>query len=352
MSSPRATLKLIGHGALERLAYAALSGDRPPQAWLLAGPPGVGKATFAYRMARFLLARNPDAGGFDFDATRSSGDLSVAPDHPVVRQVAVGTHPDLLAIEREIDEKRDKMKTAIGVDQIRAINQFLHLTAAQGGWRIVLIDPAEAMNRNAANALLKILEEPPKKSILLLVSHTPGRLLATIRSRCRLLRFAPLSEIELRAAIGEEGEIDPLTLTLADGAPGRAIALANPETRALLTDLLMLLKRGPGRDPAALHAFAERLAKAEADGPYREFVYLFDVWLMRVIREAARTGAAPKGLSQETEAAQNVLIAAGSLDRLIAVWEKSKALFQQAESLNLDRKQTILSALLPLTPRS
>ncbi len=355
MRPARETLTLIGHGANERLVSDALSGNRVPQAWLLAGPPGVGKATFAYRMARFLLTGGGAAAGPSlFGDSAPITSLAVNEDHPAVRQIAVGSHPDLLVIEREMDEKRDKMKAAISVDQVREISQFLHLTASQGGWRVVLIDSADEMNVNAANALLKILEEPPKRALLLLVSHTPGRLLPTIRSRCRLLRFAPLlpEEVRIAAEAVLEGEpLDPIALTLSDGAPGRALALADPDTRSVLTDLLALFRQAPKCDPAAVHGFAEKLGKAAADAQYRSFVTQFDAWLMRVIRHSARNGRVPNDLPGEAEAAEAVLRAAGSLDRLIEVWEKNTQLFRQTDGLNLDRKQAVLSALLPLTQR-
>jgi len=386
MRPPRETLTLVGHTANERLVSDALSGDRVPQAWLLTGPPGVGKATFAYRMARFLLTGGgADSGPSLFGDSAPVTSLTVEADHPAVRQIAVGSHPDLLVIEREMDEKRDKMKSAISVDQVREISQFLHLTASQGGWRIVLIDSADEMNTNAANALLKILEEPPKRALLILVSHTPGRLLPTIRSRCRLLRFGPLSAEDARGAaqavldqnaqdeakqlalteknpskLAEALEkaryavaepIDPIAITLADGAPGRALMLADPETRSVLTDLLGLLRQAPNGDPAALHGFAEKLGKAAADAQYRSFIDQFDAWLMRVIRHSARTGSVPNDLPGEAQAAEAVLRAAGSLDRLIEVWEKNAQLFRQTDGLNLDRKQAVLSALLPLTQR-
>lgn len=356
MRAPRETLSLIGHAEAERLAGEALSGDRVPQAWLLTGPPGVGKATFAYRMARFLLTgAGSDAGPSLFgDAAPATG-LGVDPDHSAVRQIAAGSHPDLLVIERAMDEKKDKLKAAISVDQVREIGQFLHLTASQGGWRIVIVDTADEMNTNAANALLKVLEEPPKRSMLLLVSNTPGRLLPTIRSRCRLLRFSPLPDADVRTVAAEvldAGEaLDPIAVLLAEGAPGRALALAEPETRAVLTDLLALLKQGARLDPVALHAFADKLGKAGADALYRSFLDLFDAWLMRIIRHTARTGSPPNDLPGEADAAQAAIAAAGSLDRLIEVWEKNGQLFRQTDGLNLDRKQAVLSALLPLTLR-
>ncbi len=145
-------------------------------AWLITGAPGVGKATLAYRFARRLLA-----------GVQPGDTLAVDPASPVFRRVAVGSHADLLTVEREWDDKKSRLRGEIVVDDARAISAFLRLTPAEGGWRVVVIDGAEHMNRNAANAVLKMLEEPPPRAVLLLTCAAPGRLLPTIRSRCRRL---------------------------------------------------------------------------------------------------------------------------------------------------------------------
>src|ERR1700733_6152936 len=178
---PRANPILLGHEDAEATMLDALRTGRMHHAWLITGPEGVGKATLAYRFARRLLA------GRSADDT-----LALDPADPIFRRVAAASHADLLTIERAYDEKRKRMKTQIAVDDVRRINGFMSLTPAEGGWRVVIVDGAEELNQNSANALLKGLEEPPPRAVLLLACAAPGRLLPTIRSRCRRLRLDPL----------------------------------------------------------------------------------------------------------------------------------------------------------------
>ncbi len=180
MTEPRANPLFIGHsGAVAALAGAAKSG-RLHHGWLISGPSGIGKATLAFRFARWLLA-----GG-------AATDLSLDPASPVFHRVAAATHPDLFTVERRINVKTEKLQSEIVINTIQEACKFMRLTPAEGGWRVVVIDGAEDMNPNAANALLKLLEEPPARAILLLVTAAPGRLLPTIRSRCRSLPMAGL----------------------------------------------------------------------------------------------------------------------------------------------------------------
>ncbi len=165
------------------LAAAALRGGRPPHAWLITGPPGIGKATLAYRMARYLLRHGATAEG--------AADLAVPRDDAVARQVEARAHPGLLVLKRGLNPRTGKPQTELPVDEIRRLAGFFGMTSGAGGWRVAIVDPADDMNENAANALLKQLEEPPQNAMLLLLSHRPGRLLPTIRSRCRRLELRP-----------------------------------------------------------------------------------------------------------------------------------------------------------------
>src|SRR5579885_1857225 len=233
---PRENPDLVGHEAGEATLLACYRSGRLPHAWLITGPRGIGKATLAFRFARFLLA-----GG------ASSGEgLALSPGHPAFRRVASGGHPDLLVVERGYDPRRRRLRSEIVVADTRAIATFLRLTPAEDGWRVVILDGADAMNRNASNAVLKILEEPPERCVLLLVSENPGRLLPTIRSRCRRLALKPLARaqveeaiIRLRPDIG--GEDARRAAQLAHGSIGRALELATTGGLALYRDLTMLL---------------------------------------------------------------------------------------------------------------
>ena len=188
---PRETAKLFGHEPAERALAEALASGRMHHAWLLAGPPGIGKATLAYRLARAALADPSE---------RSATDLTVPEDSRAARQVRALSHPGLLVIRRPWDDKAKRFATTIPVDEVRRLRSFLGHSAAEATWRVVIVDDANELNVNAANALLKSLEEPPPRTVFLLVAPAPGRLLPTIRSRCRTLVLAPLEPAALRAA--------------------------------------------------------------------------------------------------------------------------------------------------------
>src|SRR5581483_7887541 len=188
---PRANPMLLGHDAAALALHQLFEAGRLPHAVLLGGPRGIGKATFAFRLARFVLARSSAAelaapALFVAPEGPAAG-LVIPPDSGTFRRVAAGGHADLLTVERAYDPRRRRLRSEIVVDDTREIAAFLRLTPAEGGWRVVVVDGADEMNRNAANALLKILEEPPRQTLLILVAHSPGRLLPTIRSRCRRL---------------------------------------------------------------------------------------------------------------------------------------------------------------------
>ena len=187
------TPSLLGREAAESALRRLFESGRLPHALLLSGPRGIGKATLAFRFARFVLANGAGEGspGGLSGGSEESG-LAIAPESGTFRRVASGGHADLLTVERAYDPRRRRLRGEIVVEDTREIAAFLRLTPAEGGWRVVIVDGADEMNRNAANALLKILEEPPRRALLLLVAHSPGRLLPTIRSRCRRFPLAPL----------------------------------------------------------------------------------------------------------------------------------------------------------------
>src|SRR5579883_2198527 len=273
---PRANPDLVGHRAAERTLVRLYRAGRLPHAMLFAGPRGIGKATLAYRLARFVLAGGkpdprPSPGSAAADTT-----LAVDPQSGVFRRVAASGHADLLTVERAWDPRRRRLRGEIVIDDVREIAGFLRLTAAEEGWRVVIVDGAEEMNRNAANAMLKVLEEPPARALLLLVSHNPGRLLPTIRSRCRRVALLPLAVSEAAALLRRYrpglNEAEALALAaFAEGSVGRALELADDAYRVseeLLTRLLARIataaaQRGDhGSDAEAVEkAMVARLAR-------------------------------------------------------------------------------------------
>ena len=359
---PRANPLLVGQEAAEATFLSACHTGKLPHAWLIAGPPGIGKASFAYRIARFALngginggiGATPDAGPSLFgDApAAAAGSLEIDPASTVFRQVAAASHPDLLTVERGINERTKKERSEIVVEDARRVAGFLHKTASGNGWRVVVIDSVDEMNRNAANAILKILEEPPANALLLLVSHSPGRLLPTIRSRCRLLRLSPLPETEMDRLLThylpeESGENRLLLTRLAEGSIGGALALHAAGGMALYRDLVGLLAALPDLEARKLHAFAGRFERAGNEAAFQTAMSLLADWIARLIR-AKGLGQAPQPILMEEEAALRRLATLHSLDRWLELWEKVRHLTARTEAINLDRKQVMIGAFLAL----
>jgi DNA polymerase-3 subunit delta' len=330
---PRANPELLGQDAAEAELLRAFSSGRLPHAWLIAGQGGIGKATLAFRFARYLFLRG-----------RQPNSLATDPANPVFRRVASSGHADLLTVERQFDEDKGKYKKDVAVDDVRRIAPFLRLTAAEGGWRVVVLDGADGMNRAGQNAVLKILEEPPKGALLMLVTERPSALLPTIRSRCRLLTLPPLEDAVVdRLLAAHRPDLDATTraglVRVAAGSIGRALDIARHDGLALLMQFLTIAGSDPVDWPAA-HALGDKLAASAADESYRSFAQLLVEWLGRSAREIARDGR----ISGNDRLAAR-LMSAGRLEQLLEVWEKVTHLFARSDGANLDRRLTVISAL-------
>ena len=326
---PRESHALIGQGdALARAARAIRAG-RTPQAWMITGPPGIGKATLAYRIARYMLR---------YGATdKGPEDLAVAPNDPVSLQVAAGAHPGLLLLKRGLNPDTGKLMTVVGVNEIRKLAGFFGMTSGAGGWRVAIVDTADDMNDAAANALLKALEEPPSRAMLMLLANAPGRLLPTIRSRCQRLDLRPLGEAELTKALAERlPDLDDseraALAKLSGGSIGAALSLASEDGLALAAEAERLIDRAASPDLAATLSLAEKLARM-TDGVDR-FGAFFTQVLADRIRARAMSGGA-------------------RLERWTALLEKLKGSFLRTDALHMEPRQTILSAerALSLTAR-
>ncbi len=346
---------LRGHGAAEETLVRAFRSGRLPHAWLITGPRGIGKATLAYRCARFILAQGGEGQGAEqslFGVDPTPGSLHLDPTHPVFRRVASGGHADLRVLIRGVNEKTGKPRSEIPVLDVRRLGDFLHMTASEGGWRIVIIDPVDELNRSAANAVLKVLEEPPANALLLLVCHAPGNVPATIRSRCCHLPLSPLPEAvvaELLADyVPDVPPDDRAALTrLAEGSIGGALDLAAGGGLALYRELIGVMGDLPHLDIARLHAFGDRLAKDRDGTAFRTGMELLTWWLARMIKGGA-SGHLPAEVVAGEGGAMERLLACRPLAQWVPVWEKTAHCLSRAEAANLDRKQAVITAFLEI----
>ena len=348
MLAPRENAELLGHENAERELRRLVEAGRLPHAILLSGPRGIGKATLAFRLARFLLA-----GPADVPAQMFGGGLAIDPESSLFRRVASGGHADLLTVERAYDPRRRRLRSDIIVEDTRAIAGFFRLTAAEEGWRIAIVDGAEEMNRNAANALLKILEEPPRRGLLLLVSHGAGRLLPTVRSRCRQFPLAALSPpliLQLLQQYRPElarSEAEALA-GLAEGSIGRAIELADNGGLALYRSILGIVAQVPRVEVAELHAFADKLARPDAEEAYRASEELLSQFLGRMVVLAAGRPFGPEELIAGEGEAMQRLAACADPARWAHLRDRIGRDFANTDQLNLDRKQAILGAFFAM----
>jgi DNA polymerase-3 subunit delta' len=316
---PRETHRLIGQDEALARAARAIRGGRPPQAWLIAGPPGIGKATFAYRVARYLLAFGATADG--------PADLSVPENNPASIQVASASHPGLLVLKRGLNDA-GKLMTVLSVDEIRKLGGFFGMTSGAGGWRVAIVDTADDMNDAAANALLKLLEEPPSRAMLLLVANVPGRLLPTIRSRCQRLSLRPLEnsavEAELKTLVPELDAKERASIArLSGGSIGLALQLASGEGVSLAGEADDLIEHAAAPDFPGLLTFADKINRM-TDGLDNFGAFLSQALMDRIRARATKNPA--------------------RLDRWIEAWEKLERNFARTAGLHLDPRQTLLSS--------
>jgi DNA polymerase-3 subunit delta' len=327
VAQPRETSALFGHREAETALLTAYRSGRIPHAWLIGGAQGIGKATLAYRMARFVLThRNPRGA-----AVQRAETLEVDPSDHVARQVAVGSHGGLLTLERSLNDK-GVLRTVITVDESRETISFFGSTAAVEGWRVCIVDTVDELNPQAANALLKVLEEPPQQSLFLLVSHAPARVLPTILSRCRKLMLRPLAIPDVISAATAAAGIaadDPALAEAADASEGsvsRALTLLGGDAIKLHQRTAALLATLPKVDPRELHALGDALGGSDRVA-LSAFIDSVDRWVGEQLRaDGANANANLPRLA-----------------RLAEVWEKINSAARDTESYNLERKPLVFS---------
>ncbi len=352
---PRETQRLIGHDRAEAAFLEAFNSGRMHHAWLITGPRGVGKATLAYRLARFLIATPPEDGDAGlFGAPPPPETLNIAPDHPVSRRITAEAEPGLFVLRRAMDDKsrEPKLKTVITVDEARKLRGFFGLSNTEGGRRVVIIDAADEMNVSTANAILKLLEEPPKDAVLLLVCHQPARLLPTIRSRCRTLRLGPLEAAQMAEALLATGAAlpeDPAGLaSLADGSVGEALRLLNLGGLESYATLVALLSRAPGLDRTALIALADSMTgRAKADR-YALFLRQIDQLLARIARAGLQAGAATEGAAGEAALTARLCPDPYAARTWAELQQSLGARARHGQAVNLDPAALILDMVLKI----
>ncbi len=332
---PKDNPNFIGHDRAINVLASTTKGGRMPQSWLFTGPKGIGKATLAYRFARFILSGT--------EVNLSDKKLYVSPDHQTFKRISSGSHSDLLVLEPDVESASGDIK----VDNIRKINDFLRMTASETANRIVIIDSADDMNINAANALLKLLEEPPVGAIFILISHTPGRLLPTIKSRCRDLRMTSLKAEDagliLSTALPTISAKEAMQLTaLAEGSPGVAIDLYHNEGIALYKALLGILGGVPKISSSQVQKLSDMVTKKDDKKLWEIFSYLINIFLLQIIRSEASAAAMIEIIGGESDI-KNKLIVEKTLAELMKIWEKINSLISDTDRVNLDKKAVIIS---------
>ena len=326
---PRESAQLFGHAKAEKQFVQALHDDQLHHAWLLLGKEGIGKATLAYRFAKLVLSRANQSGD-------GASTTIFDPASRDVQLITADTHPNLLVLRRSWNKKTKKHAAQISVDNVRELHRFLGNTASMGKWRVVIVDRADDLNMNAANALLKMLEEPPAFCLFLLLSSEPGKLPATIRSRCHKLRLEGLERPELQAAIKDitnrsgtglpEGQKLNTLLDLADGSVRLALSFATGRTLDDFREIEQILDFLPRVDPLKSVEIAERLAVRSNDQNYHSFVHLLSSQLAKRIRQIVLKGQGDKpALAQWTR-----------------LWETINTQKSETDLLNLDRGNFIL----------
>lgn len=317
---------LYGHQAAEDFLAQSYRSGKGHHAILIEGPEGIGKATLAFRFANHVLTHSDPASAPD---QLADPDLESA----VSRQIASGASHNLLHLSRPVDEKTGRMRMAITVDEVRRAGHFFSQTSGTGNWRIVIIDPADDLNRNAANAILKMLEEPPKRALFLVISHAPGKLLPTIRSRCQPLKLSPLRADDLSRALGgldvtlDGGKTEEMVLSLGKGSVAQSLKLLNYggiDIIATFDELMMA--EGPSARKA-MHRLADVLSGKESEVIFGFFLEHLSNYLATRARTAALAGD---------------LRTADHQARLVSEMGEKVAISQ---AYNLDKKQTILSIL-------
>ena len=351
LQPPRLMTEIFGHDDVEVQLLELINSKHLPHALIFSGPEGVGKSTFAFRLARYLLKHGKneeESGGLFGEPLPAAKAETLHVDHndQVCRMIAAAGHPDLLTVEREFDEKKGRFKGAVGIDSVRRIAPFMHMTASFNGWRIVIVDDADTMTNEAQNAILKILEEPPAQALLILVCHRPGMMIPTIRSRCRVIHFQPLALNVFSSLLRklEPGLRDSDLATLyviTGGSAGQGIRLIQEGGLEVIYKVSGFLGQWPQWDWPQIHGLADNLSKPGQEDSYQSFVDVF-LWSVEAMVRARARGEV---LPSPVDSAQMVKMANHySFEEWLDICARLKNHFATAGFANLDKRQSIIGA--------
>ncbi|MDB2682728.1 DNA polymerase III subunit delta' [Alphaproteobacteria bacterium] len=339
LKHPREMTFCMGHEKFEAQILEAFAAGKMPHSIVLSGPKGCGKSTMAYRLGRFLLANgdfNPGQGGLFGDEPDFSS-LDVARDHDAFRLIASEGHPDLFAVERQYDATKNKFKNAVDVEEIRKIAPFLRKTASYGGWRVVIVDDADTMTRSAQNAILKILEEPPSRVLIVLVTHNIGALIPTIRSRVQVFHLQALEDDVMRELLVKDGQGDIEKLVeLSEGSMSKAMEYAESGATEILQTIL---SQGGDVRWSEIHKIADQIGGRGQDEDFAIFARL-SLW---IYEQGAKTKARGRDLPGVLGAARE-RFGQLSLEQILKICDTLSEHFTKTKSANLDKRQAVLQA--------
>ena len=358
---PRDTYELIGHKQNEQLILKAWEKDKIPHAILLSGPKGVGKATFAFRVARFLLSNGGieqnSQNGLDFGQQSTNETLAVPREDIVSRQVVNNAHPNLLVIQRSENSQTKKIRSEIVIDDLKPLKSFLNLKASDAGWRVVIIDTIDDMNSNSANAILKILEEPPRKVVFMLINNSGGRLLPTIKSRCQLLKFTALSKDDLVFALKSSGanlegsDID-LVYQLSCGSMRSANEILSSDFLSNLNDIKELISGSWPvfvTDSEAIFEKWQKSIKQDPTAVLEDKILIIKNWLSdELIRYSRSRGERLPALKDEEKLFERLINTHG-FEKLLGRLQEIERLLTRSKGLNLDKREIFFKCIRLLT---
>lgn len=330
-------ITLLGHEKIETSLIESYNAQRLPHGMIFAGLEGIGKFQMAQRLVRFLMTRpkfDPNQNAMFDDTEAEPTTLDCDPDHPALRRIVSGGHSDLMVIERYYDSTKNKLAASVTVEQVRKINPFLRMTAGEGGWRIVLINDADTMNRSAQNAILKILEEPPKNTLLILVAHRPGSLLPTIKSRTQTYQFKALSHEHLKMIAADRMSGQELSdlATLAAGSAGRLLSLHEQGAAEMQQEISKIMAYYPKYKYSDIHVMADTVGRAGQDSAFQMFSFLLVQSLRQSIRQKAR-GEAPADWTKNL-----------NLQDCLKICDNLEEHFNKIERSNLEKRLGVIEA--------